>query len=630
MEFYETERFLVDTVTSFVGPGLHDGAAAIVVATPPHRRAFEEALRDFGVDIELAIDADRYLAFDAADLLDRLMVDGGPDPQRFGDVVGGLVKRAGAGNRRVRIYGEMVALRWAAGDIVSAIALEKLWNELAERHEFALLCAYPMNAFKDAASAAAFQDVCGRHTTVIPSEGYSLLHGADEKRREVARLQQENAALRADARRALAEYANGARRRHRDELCAVAMETISEGVVELDDEGRLVCMNAAAERMLGWSQSELLGHDVEDLIHRRRPAGVAPVAGDSPLTGVFRRRRSVRSREDSFIRRDGRILPVVCSASPESGGGVVIAFRDASEEIEKRRRAERRLDAVAWVSRVREALNENRLELHSQPILPLRGGAAREELLLRLISRDGEMFCAGAFVPAAEELGLIFEVDSWVIAQAMRFAALGRLVQVNLSASTVADTRLPELIERELHAVGAPPGNVVFEVAEAALLSSPAGGEAFAAGLSELGCGLSLDDFGNASGGFGYLSRLAVQTLKVDVELVRDMRASAANQHLVQALVALARSFEIETIAGGVEDLETLALLRELGVDYAQGYAINDLTPVARRVAPLAPQLDDRPHAVSDRARLLRGRLLDHRDAQRLQGGTAATVTLAG
>ena len=228
------------------------------------------------------------------------------------------------------------------------------------------------------------------------------------------------------------------------------METIAEGIIEIDDESRLVCMNAAAERMLGWTENELLGHDVSDLIHRRRPDGAAPPADDSPLTGVFRHRRTVRSREDSLVRRDGRILPVVCSATPEAGGGMVIAFSDVTEEIEKRRRAERRLDSVGWVSRVRDALDENRLELHSQPILPLRGGAAREELLLRMIGRDGEIVNAGAFLPAAEELGLIFEIDSWVIARAVRFAALGRIVQVNLSAASLADTALLELIEREL------------------------------------------------------------------------------------------------------------------------------------------------------------------------------------
>jgi PAS domain S-box-containing protein len=619
VEFYETGGFLAHTVADFVGPGLHAGGAAIVVATAEHRLLFEEALQRAGIDVDHAIDAGRYLSFDAAQLLETFMVDGAPDPRRFADTVGDVLTRAGAGHRRVRVYGEMVALLWAAGNTAAAIALEHLWYELAQTHEFALLCAYPMCAFKDAASIAAFELVCGAHSTVIPSEGYSLLEGADEKRREVARLQQENVALRAEARRARAEHATVAARRHLDELCSVTMETIAEGIIELDAESRLICMNAAAERMLGWTEIELHGHLVEDLIHRRRPDGLAPPAADSALKAVFGRRQTVRSREDSFVRRDGRVLPVVFSATPVSGGGIVIAFNDVTEQIEKRRRAARRLDSVSWVSRVREALDENRLELHSQPILPLAGGAAREELLLRMVDRDGQIVTAGAFLPAAEELGLILAVDRWVIAQAARFAALGRIVQVNLSAASVADPRLLELVERELRDVAAPAGNLVFEVPEAALLHDLAAGRAFAERLGQLGCGLSLDDFGNGVGSFDYLRRICVQTLKIDIDFVRDLPDRPANQHLVQAIVALARSYGIETIAGGVEDLDTLALLRAFGVDYAQGYAINDLAPVARRVVPLAPPADDEAtHAVSDRALLLRGRLLDHREAQRL------------
>jgi PAS domain S-box-containing protein len=626
VEFYETEKFLADTVTDFVGPGLHDGGAAIVVATPAHRYAFEESLRRSGIDVDHAINADRYLTFDAAELLTRFTVDGVPDARLFEDTLAPLLRRAGAGGRRVRVYGEMVALLWAAGETPAAIMLEGFWNDLADQHDFALLCAYPMSAFKDAASAAAFRQVCGTHTTVIPSESYSLLEGAEEKRREVARLQQENAVLRAEVRRARAEQANAAARRHLDELCVITMETITDGVFELDDDGRLVCMNPAAERMLGWTESELIGHPVEDLLHRRRPEGVAAPAADSPLAGVFAQRRTVRSREDTLVRRDGRLLPVLCSATPEAGGGIVIAFSDVTEEIEKRRRAERRLDSIGWVGRVREALDEDRLELHAQPILPLRGGAEREELLLRMIGRDGEVVRAGAFLPATEELGLIFEVDRWVISQAVRFAALGRIVQVNLSAASMADPRVLELVEQELQTVGAPPGNVVFEVAEAALLSDLAVGEAFAGALRGLGCGLSLDDFGNGTGGFAYLRGLSVQTLKIDIDFIRGLPGNPHNQHLVQAIVALAQSFGIETVASGVEDADTLALLRDFGVDYAQGYAIEGFAPVARLVTPLPAQNDEPLPPVSDRARLLRGRLLDHRDSQRLTPGVPGLV----
>jgi len=201
VEFYETEQFLVDTVCGVVSPVLQDGDVAIVVATETHRSAFDAALRASGVDVEEAIATGRYLAFDAAELLETFMVDRAPDAGRFSDTIGGLIDRAGVGGRRVQIYGEMVAVLWDAGDVVSAIALEDMWNDLAATREFSLLCAYPMHTFEDDASATGFKRVCEQHTTVIPSEGYSLLNGADAQQRAVAGLQQELAALRADVER---------------------------------------------------------------------------------------------------------------------------------------------------------------------------------------------------------------------------------------------------------------------------------------------------------------------------------------------------------------------------------------------------------------------------------------------
>lgn len=201
VEFYETEEFLVETVTGFVGPALDDGDAAIVVATAAHRRSFDAALVDSGLDVGALSAAGRYLTLDAAGLLATFMVDGAPDGGRFRDTIGAAITQAAAGGRRVWIYGEMVALLWDAGDVASAIVLEDLWNDLAASHRFALLCAYPMSAFQSEESEAGFRRICDQHTTVIPSESYSHMESTDGQRRAVARLQQEMAALRADITR---------------------------------------------------------------------------------------------------------------------------------------------------------------------------------------------------------------------------------------------------------------------------------------------------------------------------------------------------------------------------------------------------------------------------------------------
>jgi MEDS: MEthanogen/methylotroph, DcmR Sensory domain len=125
------------------------------------------------------------------------MVDDAPDPVRFRAAVTGLLDRAADGGRPVRVYGEMVALLWGAGNVASTIALEDLWNELAEVRAFSLFCGYPIQGF-DVQSRAVFKHICGQHSTVVPAESYSLAGTADEQQRVVAELQQENAALRAE------------------------------------------------------------------------------------------------------------------------------------------------------------------------------------------------------------------------------------------------------------------------------------------------------------------------------------------------------------------------------------------------------------------------------------------------
>jgi len=170
VQFYETDPCLVETVCSVLMPALGAGDTAIVVATPVHRRLFERAFRNAGIDVEGAIDDGRYLPFDAEALLRRFMIDGRPDTALFQRTIGAVFAVASEGGRRIRVYGEMVALLWDYGDVASALALEDLWNDLAEIHTFDLLCAYPTRAFEEEASTAAFERICEQHTMVIPGE----------------------------------------------------------------------------------------------------------------------------------------------------------------------------------------------------------------------------------------------------------------------------------------------------------------------------------------------------------------------------------------------------------------------------------------------------------------------------
>jgi EAL domain-containing protein (putative c-di-GMP-specific phosphodiesterase class I) len=232
-----------------------------------------------------------------------------------------------------------------------------------------------------------------------------------------------------------------------------------------------------------------------------------------------------------------------------------------------------------WLRRVREALDGDRMRLYSQPIIPLRGGARSEELLLRMLTLEGELVSPDAFLPIAERHGLIGEIDGWVVGKAIRLAAAGRRVEINLSAASVGDRQLLALIERELRAGEADPANLVFEITETALMRDVDAGEAFTRALTEMGCKLALDDFGTGFGSFTYLKRFPISYLKIDIEFVRQLASNPANRHLVKAIVNLAEGFGHETIAEGVEDEETLALLREYGVDYAQGFHLGPPAP---------------------------------------------------
>jgi len=253
-------------------------------------------------------------------------------------------------------------------------------------------------------------------------------------------------------------------------------------------------------------------------------------------------------------------------------------------DAQKARQAElqRKLDDIGWVERIREALEHDRFELHSQPIVDLASGeTVQRELLIRMRDEAGELVPPGMFLPAAEEYGLIEDIDRWVLSQAVRLAARGEAVEVNVSAASMSSPAFLTAVEHELEASGADPACLVFEITETALMRQMDLGVAFAERLASLGCRFALDDFGTGYASFTYLKRLPVHYLKIDRDFVRELVGSPRDRHVVQAIVNLASGFEAQTIAEGVEDAETLKLLSAYGVDYAQGFHLGRPAPLA-------------------------------------------------
>ena len=194
-QFYGDDAFLVDAVTRFIGAGLGAGEAGVVIATRPHREAVEERLRARGVDVAIAREQGRYLTLDAAETLSQVLIDGWPDAELFETVVGDVIARAAGGHPRVHAFGEMVALLWAEGKREATIRLEELWNALADRRSFSLLCGYPIAAFGGEGDGTLFLRVCGEHSEVVPAESYPALASPDERLRVVTHLPQKAQAL---------------------------------------------------------------------------------------------------------------------------------------------------------------------------------------------------------------------------------------------------------------------------------------------------------------------------------------------------------------------------------------------------------------------------------------------------
>ena len=195
VQFYENEEFLYALVADYLADGLVSGEPVVVIATAAHREAFAARLREKGFDEA------RVTFLDAAETLAGFMNGAVPDEQRFVDVVGAVIaSRCGEQNRRVRAYGEMVDLLWRDGKPDAALRLEELWNDLANRYNFILLCAYWIKNFYKITDAEGLEEICATHTQVIPTESYVGAADEESRNREVILLQQRAAALEAEVR----------------------------------------------------------------------------------------------------------------------------------------------------------------------------------------------------------------------------------------------------------------------------------------------------------------------------------------------------------------------------------------------------------------------------------------------
>jgi diguanylate cyclase (GGDEF)-like protein/PAS domain S-box-containing protein len=271
---------------------------------------------------------------------------------------------------------------------------------------------------------------------------------------------------------------------------------------------------------------------------------------------------------------------------------------------------------LSWTDVIRDALDEERLVLQAQPIMSLDSGEIGQyEMLLRMRDPLGELISPAAFLPVAERYDLIGAIDRWVVRTAIEMLGAelkrGRKLtfEVNISGRSTGDEELLELIEQSLGANGVDPSQVIFEVTETTAVADIPRAQEFAGRLAALGCRFALDDFGAAFASFYYLKHLPFDYLKIDGEFVRSCANNKTDQLVIQAVVDIAKGLGKTTVAEMVSDQETIDLLRGMGVDKAQGFAIGRPAPLARWLVDTRPQL---VHNLDTRATSVRASAVGH------------------
>ncbi len=366
---------------------------------------------------------------------------------------------------------------------------------------------------------------------------------------------------------------------------------VTEGMFTLDSDGRLTHLNPSGQRLLGWSEEELVGRVMRDMTQQPASNGSGTRVEADPLLNGRSDGKPIRVSDATFTCKDATEIQVSYTSTPyEITAGVVnsvVIFSDNTERRRKELELQTRQDWLRWLHQIRFALDNKHLVAFAQPIVSLDSGeTVMRELLARMRDENGAIVSAARFMPIAEEYGMVSEIDRWMVGKATDLAARGHRVSVNLSVRSVENDGMIEHFQTCLKESGADPSLIVVELTETALAGDQTAAVVFVKAIKAIGFQMALDDFGTGYGGFSYLKQLPVDYLKIDIEFVSDLLHSEPSRNVVHSMVKLAKSFGYRTIAEGVEDEETLRTLVEFGVDMAQGYVISRPAPISEVFAP--------------------------------------------
>ena len=270
-----------------------------------------------------------------------------------------------------------------------------------------------------------------------------------------------------------------------------------------------------------------------------------------------------------------------CYMAKDTGRNRIHVYHAEDEEITKRH------GEMQWVEQINQALEQNRFCLYAQVIEPLDEHDGKHyELLIRMLDEKGTAIPPGAFLPAAERYNLISKIDGWVIEKSFslltdnhHFLQQINFCAINLSGQSLTDPNILDLIISKLKNSELPGNKICFEITETSAISNLISATKFISTLKELGCRFALDDFGSGLSSFAYLKNLPVDYLKIDGMFVKDIVHDPIDHSMVKSINEVGHVMGMQTIAEFVENDMIKGMLKEIGVDYAQGYGIGKPQP---------------------------------------------------
>jgi diguanylate cyclase (GGDEF)-like protein len=633
VQFYEDDVFLIKGLADFIGGAIESGHKGIAIATSDHLRSLERTLRARGLlnDEGKPIDGE-YIALQADHMLPQFMDQGLPDEVRFRNAIGGVISRAAEeGKHQVYVFGEMVAILcadshcslYSTGKHDAAIRVERYFNTLQRHYPFALLCAYPLNAFPSANDAAMFDEVCTLHTHVVPAESYDPTVDMDTLQRRVAALQQQACALAVEVRDRM-QIEQALREVNVDRLTGLPNRNVFHDRLEMDIKKAKRSGLPLALLFIDLDHfkeiNDTLGHDIGDLLLKqvgqrlqtyvRATDTVARLGGDEftitlselhDVDTVTHVAQKIRNDLAQPFRLGGELAYISASIGitmyPRDGANAGDLLRNADQAMyqskdQGRNRftyftssmQEAAQARMAISNELRRALEDGQLEVYYQPIIDMATGRVRKaEALLRWQHPQLGRVSPVDFIPIAEHTGLIVGIGNWVFGTALSHARRWRkyddelTINVNVSPAQFYHTNGENcrhwLAENcfDTHDESGMP-EVGLEITEGLLLASNTFVMKQLLAFQQAGMKISLDDFGTGYSSLSYLRKFDLDFLKIDQSFVYNLENDAANVALCEAIIVMAHKLGLKVVAEGIETHQQYQLLRSAGCDYGQGY----------------------------------------------------------